>query len=59
LVAVLGGGIDPRTVSAEAKAELHSSLSEILSGVMVKVREGDIGAALVASSIATQRAAFR
>jgi hypothetical protein len=55
----IGGGIDPRTVSAEAKAELHSSLSEILSGVMVKVRDGDIGAALVASSIATQRAVFR
>lgn len=55
----IGGGIDPRTISAEGKAELHSSLGEILSGVMGKVKEGDIGAALVASSIATQRATLR
>ena len=54
-----GAGIDPRTISAEGKAELHASLSEILSGVMGKVKEGDLGAALVASSIAVQRASFR
>jgi|SRR5690349_13425238 hypothetical protein len=54
-----GGGIDPRTISAEARQELHSALTEILSGVMSKAKEGDIGAALIASQIALQRAAFR
>lgn len=53
------GGIDPRTLSAEAKAELHTSLTEILSGVMSKAKEGDLGAALVASGIAAQRASLR
>ncbi len=55
----IGGGIDARTISSEAKAELHSSLSEILSGVMNKAKEGDIGAAMVATRIAMQRAAYR
>jgi hypothetical protein len=55
----IGGGIDPRTLSAEAKSELHSALSEILAGVMGPVKEGDLGAALVASSIATHRARYR
>jgi hypothetical protein len=54
-----GGGIDARTFSAEGKAELHAQLGEILSGVMLKVKEGDLGAALVAARIATQRAALR
>ena len=54
-----GGGIDPRTLSSEGKAELHGQLGEILSGVMLKVKEGDLGAALVATRIATQRAALR
>jgi hypothetical protein len=54
-----GGGIDARTLSAEGKAELHAQLGEILAGVMSKVREGDLGAALIASRIATQRAAIR
>jgi hypothetical protein len=55
----IGGGIDPRTLSTEAKSELHSALSEILAGVMGQVKEGDLGAALVATSIATQRARYR
>lgn len=54
-----GGGIDARTFSAEGKAELHTQLGEILSGVMLKVKEGDLGAALIAARIATQRAALR
>src|SRR4051794_28805375 len=29
----IGGGIDPRTLSTEARSELHSALSEILAGV--------------------------
>jgi hypothetical protein len=53
------GGIDVRTLSAEGKAELRTSLSEILAGVMTKVKEGDLGAALVASGIAAQRATLR
>ena len=53
------GGVDPRTISAEGKQELHSALGEILSGVMSKAKEGDIAAALIASQIAFQRAAFR
>lgn len=55
----IGGGIDPRTLSAEGKSELHTELGEILSGVMGKVKTGDLGAALVASQIATRRAALR
>jgi hypothetical protein len=58
---VIGGGIgpvDPRTLSAETKAELHSSLSAILSGVMTKVKEGDAVAAVVATRVAVQRAAL-
>jgi hypothetical protein len=54
-----GGGIDPRTFSAEGKAELHAQLGEILSGVMLKAKEGDLGAALIATRIATERAAVR
>jgi hypothetical protein len=53
------GGIDPRTISAEGRGELHSALGEILAGVMSRVKEGDLAAALVASSVATQRAALR
>ncbi|HEV2189216.1 MAG TPA: hypothetical protein VGR70_18545 [Stellaceae bacterium] len=53
------GGVDVRTLSAEGKAELRSSLTDILSGVMSKVKEGDLGAALVASGIAAQRATLR
>jgi hypothetical protein len=55
----IGGGIDPRTISAEGKQELHSALGEILSGVMSNVKQGDVAAALIASQIAMQRAAFR
>ena len=55
----IGGGIDPRTLSAEGKQELHAALDEILSGVMRKAKEGDLGAAMVASQLAMQRAAVR
>jgi hypothetical protein len=54
-----GGGIDPRTLTAEGKQELHSALGDILSGVMSKVKEGDLAAAVIASQLATQRAAVR
>jgi hypothetical protein len=50
--------IDPRTISAEGKAELHAQLGEILSGIMPKVKDGDISASLIAVGIATQRAVF-
>ena len=44
---VIGGGpiVDARTLSAESKAELHTALSNILTGIMVKVKEGDPAAA--------------
>ena len=53
------GTVDPRTLSAESKAELHTALSNILSEIMVKVKEGDSAAAAVAARVAIQRAALR
>ena len=53
------GTVDARTLSAESKAELHTALSDILSGVMSKVKEGDATAAAVAARVAIQRAALR
>ena len=55
----ISGGIDPRTISAEGRNELRGALSDILAGVMTRVKEGDLGAAALASAIATQRAALR
>jgi uncharacterized membrane protein len=58
---VIGGGgiLDARTLSAESKAELHTALSNILTGIMVKVKEGDPAAAAVAARVAIQRAGLR
>lgn len=53
------GTVDARTLSGEAKTELHSALTEILSGIMRKVKEGDPAAAAVAARVAVQRAALR
>ena len=53
------GTVDARTLSAESKAELHTALSDILSGIMGKVKEGDPAAAAVAARVAIQRAALR
>jgi hypothetical protein len=55
----IGGGIDPRTISAEGKQELHAALGDILSGLMGKARQGDVVAAGLAAQIATQRAVLR
>ena len=55
----IGGGVDPRTISAEAKEELHGALSEILSGLIGKAKQGYVVAAALAAQVATQRAAFR
>jgi hypothetical protein len=58
---VIGGGgiLDARTLSAESKAELRTALSNILTGIMVKVKEGDPAAAAVAARVAIQRAGLR
>ena len=53
------GQVDARTLSGESKAELHTALSDILAGVMGKVKEGDPAAAAVAARVAIQRAALR
>lgn len=53
------GAVDARTLSGEAKTELHSALTDILSGIMGKVKEGDPAAAAVAARVAVQRAALR
>ena len=58
---VIGGGgpVDARTLSSESKAELHTALSDILSGIMGNVKEGDPAAAAVAARVAIQRAVLR
>jgi hypothetical protein len=53
------GTVDARTLSSESKAELHTALSDILSGIMSKVKEGDPAAAAVAARVAIQRAVLR
>ena len=53
------GHVDARMLSAEAKTELHSALTGILTGIMGKVKEGDPAAAAVAARVAIQRAALR
>lgn len=53
------GNIDSRLLSAEAKAELHSQLGEIHTGLMAKVKEGDLAASALAAKIAVQRAMLR
>ena len=53
------GPADPRGLTADARAELHAKLEEIRTGIMSKVREGNLEAAALAADIAHQQAALR
>ncbi len=53
------GSVDPRTLSTEARSELHGKLEEVRSGLMGKVREGDLEAARLAAMLAIQQATLR
>ena len=51
--------LDARTLTPEARKELHGKLEEVRTSLMGKVREGDLDAAGLASMLAIQQASLR
>jgi hypothetical protein len=54
-----GPAVEPRALTADARAELHTKLEEIRTALMGKVREGNLEAAYLAADLAAQQAALR